>query len=95
MALIFPGTTACPLCDQVLTEADEIVSFPAFLRRDHELASFSDAAFHRVCFDSHPRAADVSALYARYRAIWDSRPKDLKSLEEMEAWGREALKGFP
>jgi hypothetical protein len=79
----------------MLAEEEDIVSFPAFLRSAHELGSFSDAAFHRMCFENHPRAADVSALYARYRAIWDSRPKDLKSLDEMEAWGRQAFKNFP
>ena len=94
MALIFPGKTKCPLCGRFLDECDDIVAFPAFVRFDHELGSFSDAAFHRECFDRHPKADDVRALYARYRAIWDSRPKDLKTLEEMEAWGREAFKDF-
>jgi len=95
MALIFKGKSKCPLCERVLAQDDEIVSFPAFLRLDHELGNFSDAAFHRECFEKHPRATHVNALYARYRAIWDSRPMDLKTLEEMEAWGREAFKDFP
>ncbi len=71
-----------------------MVGFPSFLPAGHACASFSDAAFHQECFDAHPRANDVRALYARYRAIWDSRP-ELESLEAMEAWGREAFKDFP
>lgn len=95
MALVFPGKTKCPLCGLALAEHDEIVAFPAFLPFGHECGTFSDAAFHRECFEAHPRAVDVSALYARYRAIWDSRPKDLRTAEEIEAWGRDAFKQFP
>jgi len=93
MALVIKGKTPCGICGKPLENS--IVAFPAFLRFDHELGKFSDAAFHPCCFDNHPRAADASALYARYRAIWDSRPRDLKTLEEIEAWGREAFKNFP
>jgi hypothetical protein len=93
MALAIKGKTGCGICGKPLK--DPIVSFPAFLRFDHELGEFSDAAFHQSCFESHPRAAEVSEIYARYRAIWDCRPTDLKTLEEIEAWGRKAFKNFP
>lgn len=95
MALILLGKTICSLCGLTLERGDEITSFPAFLRSDHEFGMFSDAGFHRSCFESHPRAGEVQALYDRYRAIWESRPRDLRTLEEMEAWGREAFKNFP
>jgi hypothetical protein len=95
MALIFPGKTQCPLCGNSLQQGDDIVSFPAFLPAGHALAIFSDAGFHRSCYENDSRHEEVSRLYQRYRAIWDSRPKDLTRLEEMEAWGREAFKNFP
>jgi hypothetical protein len=95
MALFIRGKSTCPLCGGVLAEADDVAAFPAFLKPDHELGAFSDTAFHRQCFEEHPRAAEVSALYRRYREIWDSRPRELKTLEEMETWGREAFKDFP
>ena len=94
MALIFPGKTPCGLCRMPLEASDDVVSFPAFLPATHELAMFSDSAFHRMCYESDSRASEVSALYGRYRAIWDSRPKHLKNLAEIEAWGREAFKDF-
>jgi hypothetical protein len=95
MAMIIRGKTICPLCGRVLAEDDEVVSFPAFLRPEHELGAFSDAAYHLQCFEVHPRAGEVSALYQRYREIWDSRPRDLQTWEEIEAWGRRAFKDFP
>ena len=95
MALVLPGKTVCPLCGKVIEKGDEVTSFPAFLPSTHELSRFSDAAFHRDCFEKSPERSAVTALYERYRAIWESRPGHLKTLEEMEAWGKEAFKDFP
>jgi hypothetical protein len=95
MAILIPGKTACPLCAKTIMAGDETRAFPAFLPASHALHVFSDAAFHRHCFEADARAASVDALYARYRAIWDSRPKELKTLQEIDAWGREAFKDFP
>lgn len=94
MALIFPGKTPCLLCGQPLQSVDDVVALPAFLPPTHELSFFSDGAFHRRCFDADPRAERVNELYTRYRAIWESRPKHLKTPDEIETWGREAFKDF-
>ncbi len=95
MAIIIAGKTVCILCGKRIERGDDITSFPAFLPNTHELGRFSDAAFHRSCFEKSPERDAVMDLYERYRAIWDSRPRDLKTVEEMEAWGKEAFKGFP
>jgi hypothetical protein len=95
MALIFPGQTRCVLCHELIQRGDDVVAFPAFLPATHELSVFSDAPSHRACFEADPRAELVNELYRRYRAIWDSRPKHLKNMEEIEAWGRDAFKNFP
>ena len=95
MAVIILGKTLCSLCGKPILAGEDTVGFPAFLPPTHELASFSDGVFHETCFHSDPRAQRVVDIYARYRAIWDSRPKHLQSLAEIEAWGREAFKNFP
>jgi hypothetical protein len=95
MALTFRGQSTCQLCGGVLAESDDLVAFPAFLPAAHELFAFSDAALHRKCFEQDPRAARIEALYAKYRTIWDARPKDLKTVEEMDAWVADAFKHFP
>jgi hypothetical protein len=95
MALVFPAITPCGLCKQPIQAGVDVVSFPAFLPTTHELTLFSDAPFHRGCFEADPRAVQVNQLYGRYREIWESRPKHLKDLAEIEAWGREAFKSFP
>lgn len=94
MALIFPGRTPCRICGQPLQSGDDVVALPAFLPPTHELSFFSDGAFHRGCFDTDSRVERMNDLYTRYRAIWESRPKNLKTLEEIEDWGREAFKDF-
>jgi hypothetical protein len=83
--VIFRGKSQCPLCGAVIREDDEVVAFPEFLQSHHEFVLFSGAAFHRECFERDPRSIRVNELYGRYRKIWDSRPQELKTLEEMEA----------
>ena len=95
MALIFPGETSCALCGGVIEAGTATVSFPAFLPATHELGKFSDAAFHLACFERSTERQAVQTLYDRWRAIWDSRPTHLRTLEEIEAWGRQAFERFP
>ena len=94
MVLIFRGRTKCGLCGKTIEEDDDVVGFPAFLKFTHPLGRFSDAAFHKACFENCPDRDAAEAVYQKYRAIWESRPRNLKTLEEMEAWGKEAFKDF-
>jgi len=95
MALIFDGKTVCKLCGEVLAKKDELTAFPAFLYPDHPLWMYSDAAFHKACYELSPQKEEVDGLFARWTKIWDSRPKNLTRVEEMDVWGREAFKDFP
>lgn len=94
MALLIRGKTKCLFCEKVIAENDDVIAFPAFLGVGHSLSRFSDSAFHRTCFSRCPESAEVESLYRRYRKIWENRPKDLKSAEEIDAWGKEAFKDF-
>jgi hypothetical protein len=94
MAIIIRDKTKCWLCGQAISTQDDVIAFPAFLGPNHRLNRYSDSVFHRSCFIKCLERKDVESLYLRYREIWESRPKELKSLEEIDAWGREALKEF-
>jgi len=94
VALIFTGHTTCPLCGKVLLASQEIVSFPAFLKKTHPLFSYSDAAFHKECFDNSVDHVAVTKLYGRFREILESRPRGLKTLKEIEEWGKSAFAEF-
>jgi hypothetical protein len=60
MALIIRGKTTCPLCGQIIHADDEIVSFPPFVGEPGDpLHLFSDAGFHKYCFERHPLAGQV------------------------------------
>jgi len=93
MVLITRGTT-CPLCGEAILPDDAVVGFPAFLKATHVLANYSDAAFHKACFDKSPDAEKVAELYNRYRKVWESRPQSLKPGPETDAWAASAFSEF-
>jgi hypothetical protein len=94
MAILLRGKTSCPLCGEIIGQDDEVRGFPAFLKPTHRLGKFSDAAFHVRCLIGSDEAADAQSLYEKWLAIWDKRPTDLKSVAEMDAWGKAAFAEF-
>lgn len=61
MGLFLPGRTKCSICNKVIVSAEEATGTPAFISNIADpLYWLSDASFHRVCFDSHPLAKQVS-----------------------------------
>jgi len=94
MALINDGKTICPLCGRLIPANDAVVAFPAFLKKTHSLARYSDAAFHKECFDRSPDAEKVARLFDRYRQVWQNRPKGLKDQKDIDAWGKSAFAEF-
>jgi hypothetical protein len=68
MAIILLGKTNCPLCGKLLEEGQEIVSFAPFVGNELDpLWSFSDAAFHSLCFHDHPLSVEATARYEEMR----------------------------
>ena len=94
MPLILPAKTQCGLCNGVLGDAGDVIAFPAFLGRRHALHRYSDAVFHKSCFETLPERTELELLYRRYREIWASKPENLKSLADINAWCRDAFKEF-
>lgn len=95
MALIIYGKSICRLCNKTLEKNDEIKAYPAFLPFDHRFGKFSDAAFHKVCAEADPDFQSVEDMFFVFKKIMDGRPRDLKSIEEIEAWGKEAFQDWP
>jgi hypothetical protein len=94
MAIFISGKSTCRICGQVLLQDQEKVGFTHFLPKSHKWWEYSDGVFHRACFESWPDHEEFNKLYKRFREIWDSRPKDLTSMEEKDKWMREAFKEF-
>lgn len=90
--MLIEGKTVCGICGMVIEHAADAKAFPAFLSRSHRLAKFSDAVFHSACFASCTEHDEVESLFRRYQEIWESRPKNLRTLAEIEAWGKEAFR---
>lgn len=94
MAILLRNKTTCPLCGKVIATDDAVRGFPAFLKSTHRLGKFSDATFHENCLATSADATEVQVLYEKWQAIWVNRPLDLKSVAEMDAWGKSALAEF-
>ena len=95
MALIIRGKSKCPLCNQILEETDHVTAFPSFVPSDHRFGKFSDAALHTSCFEKDPDYQAVEDMFYVFKKIMESRPKDLKTVEEIEAWHKEAFQDWP
>jgi hypothetical protein len=83
MALLIRGKSTCPLCGAVISATADVVATPAFLRSSHELSRFSDAVFHRECFDAAPERVTVERLL---REAKKTLPGGLTTLAEYESW---------
>jgi len=93
MVLFFYGESKCGICGQAV-HADDAKAFPAFLRPTHPLHRFSDAVFHRICFDEAPEHNEVDRLFTRFLEIWVVRSRNLKTKEEIDAWGKDKFTEF-
>lgn len=68
MAIFIVGKTQCPLCEQIIEEGEEIVSFPPFIPNDLDpLWIFSDGVFHAACFYREPLANKAVLRYEELR----------------------------
>jgi hypothetical protein len=74
---------------------DKITGFPAIIPRDHPLGKYSDAAFHAACWDKCPDKEWMEEIHYLWNLIYNSRPKNLKTIEEIDAWTKEAFQDWP
>jgi hypothetical protein len=81
MALLFRGKSVCRLCGNVIGTGDKVVAFPPFLESSHPLARYSDAAFHRHCFDATAERTEVLQLLEARKKKWPSGPLTLGEYE--------------
>lgn len=85
----------CSLCKQILTSFDKIKIFSAFLPPNHRYGKFSDAAMHESCFLADPDHETINDMFYVFNKILASKPKDFKTVEEMDSWTKEAFQGWP
>ena len=91
MALVFIGKTKCGVCRAPIREGEDCVAFPAFLPQTHRLWKYSDGVFHSKCFADDSNSGEIQSLYQQFCSIWEKRPRDRKTNEEREAWGKRAF----
>jgi hypothetical protein len=82
------GKTICAICGEVIAVDDDVFATPAFLRPTDQLARYSDAAFHRRCFEGSGERAEVDRLLALFSERMKAAPK---TLEEYESWIKDSM----
>jgi hypothetical protein len=95
MGIIIYGKSECSLCKRIINQSDKTSGYPAFLPNDHKYGRFSDAIFHRECLIKDPDYQAVEDMSMAYQMIIDSRPRNLTSVDEMDAWTKDAFEDWP
>ena len=73
MAIILRGKTPCRICGEVLGNTDQVLGVPAFIADDSDsLWQYSDAAFHRSCFQDWDMRDE---FVARFNTTMSSFPR--------------------
>ena len=68
MTLLLRGKTECPLCGEVIGKDDEVVGTTHFIADQKDpLWQFSDAAFHKSCFEAWEHRDEFLARYEKFR----------------------------
>lgn len=86
MAQFFPGKTECALCNAVIGPEDEPTLLPAFLARNHRLWQFSDASFHRRCYEAWSEREYIEDLLAGLMKLNALRPAPPAGMESFGSW---------
>jgi hypothetical protein len=67
MAIIFIGKDKCPVCGKILTEHDEIVSFPPVSDTANPLYQYFDKGFHKSCFEHWDKKEEIQTILENER----------------------------
>ena len=94
MSVFLSGKSTRLICNKIIEKTDDAVMFPAFLKKSHRLHRYSDSNMHKRCFEASPDKEELQRLFTRFREIWESRPKDLRALKDIEEWGKSAFSEF-
>jgi hypothetical protein len=67
MALIIKGESECALCGEVILASDDAVGTAHFITDPSDkFYRYSDAPFHKRCFDSWKHKATFTARYEQF-----------------------------
>ena len=67
MALLILGVTTCPLCKNVIKDREEVECFDHFIEDpDDSYYKYSDACFHKECFEKWEMRGEYLKRYAEY-----------------------------
>jgi hypothetical protein len=65
MALIFFNYSTCPVCDQTLSEDDEIIELPPIAGTLNPLHRYFDSGYHKLCFKYWDKKEAIQAILGK------------------------------
>ncbi len=74
MPLIRFGVTLCLLCEQPINSPEDCIAFPHFIEdKQDPLWPYSDAAFHKQCFDAWQRKSEFLRRLRAFEQVQHDR----------------------
>lgn len=80
------GKTTCALCSAAITEEADKIAFPEFLPEGHHLRQYSNAVFHRKCFNEWQRRDEFLEIFERWKRIYRERPMPPNDIKNFSDW---------
>ncbi|WP_449397594.1 hypothetical protein [Chryseobacterium wanjuense] len=79
MAITFINQTECGICNEKITDLENIFSFPPFIQNIKDpLYQFNDSTFHINCLNKHPLGKKAIELAKQY--FHNIRPENRKCI---------------
>ena len=75
MVIALLNKTTCAVCGKVISEGDDHLGFPAFLKKNHKLWKYSDAAFHTQCFENWKHHKEFTSIFSQIYEVDANKPK--------------------
>lgn len=94
MVLILTGKSQCAKCGKILSQGEELVGLPALFPVGHRLYKYSDAGFHRKCYESLDVFSDIESILKKLDDLKLQKPSvpggmtfaDFEKTEEYQSY---------
>ena len=74
MAIIIPGKSECAECGDILQKGEDIVGLPALFSSSHSLYKYSDAGFHKTCYESLGDLSQIELVLEKLETLRAQKP---------------------
>ena len=71
MAIIFLGKSKCPLCNEILTQEDDIIGLPPISDTSNLLYEYFDCGFHKTCYENWNKRKEIESILSNEKTNFE------------------------